>query len=90
MNTKEGVLANVIEVALPLCQQAQKKLPRQGPGRPPVIPDWFIAVMIMVAVAKGKKSKASQLRFWGNHQWLLDGVREDWEFPSKSTYYERR
>ncbi len=89
MNTKDGVLANVIEVSLPLCQQAQKELARVGPGRPPVIPDWFIAVMIMVAVAKGKMSKASQLRFWDNHRWLLEGVREGWEFPSKSTYYER-
>ena len=89
MNTKEGVLVNVIEVALPLCQQAQKELPRGGRGRPPVIPDWFIAVMITVAVAKGKTSKASQLRFWETHQWLLKDVLDGWKFPSKSTYYER-
>lgn len=89
MNTTDGVLENVIAVAMPLCQQAQKQLPRIGPGRPPVIPDWFIAVMIMVAVAKGKTSKASQLRFWAKHHWLLDDVRGDWKFPSKSTYYER-
>jgi hypothetical protein len=89
MNTKDGVLENVIAVAVPLCQQAQKHQVRRGAGRPPVIPDWFISVMIMVAIAKGKTSKAAQLRFWSRHQHLLDCYRDDWGFPSKSTYYER-
>lgn len=89
MNTKDGVLENVIAVGIPLCQYAQKQQPRRGPGRPPVIPDWFIAIMIMVAIAKGKTSKASQLRFWSQHQHLLNSFRGDWEFPSQSTYYER-
>ena len=89
MNTKDGVLVNVIEVALSLCQQAQKELACNRRGRPTVIPDWFIAVMIAVAVAKGKISKASQLRFWDKHRWLLEDVLEGWEFPSKSTYYQR-
>lgn len=89
MDAKDGVLNDVICVALPLCQNAAKQLIRRGPGRPPVIPDWFIAVMIMVAIAKGKKSKAAQLRFWSEHQWLLEDVQGNWNFPSKSTFYER-
>jgi Transposase DDE domain len=87
---KEGTcLASLVKMAAPLCQRAERERPRTGPGRKPDIPDWVMAVLIMVAVLKRKKSKSAQYRFLREHRgdlkaWL--GVRM---FPARSTYFDR-
>lgn len=53
-------LASLVKMAVRLCQQAEREWPRTGPGRKPEIPDWLLAVLIMVAVLKRKRSKSSQ------------------------------
>jgi len=82
-------LGQLVRMAKPLCRAAQAQCPRTGPGRPPVFDDWKIAVLIMVAILKNRKSKSAQYRF------LLDNRRQlrRWlklkRFPSRGTYFDR-
>jgi hypothetical protein len=82
-------LQDLIALAVPFCQQAQQQLPRSGPGRPPQIPDWLLAVFILVAVLKRKKTKSAQYHYLAEHrqQWA-DWLGSD-RFPSRSTYFDR-
>ena len=89
MESTEEILCDIIALAQPLCRDAAKQLARTGPGRKPVIPDWFLALMIMVAIAKRKKSKAAQFRFWSTHRTLLEHLCDGWDFPSRTTFYDR-
>lgn len=82
-------LASLVRMAVPLCKQAEHECPRTGPGRKPEIPDWVMAVLIMTAVLKRKKTKSSQHRF-------LEAYRREFahwlgtdKFPARSTYFER-
>lgn len=82
-------LASLVRMAMPLCKQAERECPRTGPGRKPEIPDWVLAVLIMVAVMKRRKAKSAQYRFLKEHrrqlaEWL--GTRR---FPARSTYFDR-
>jgi len=87
---KEGTcLAVLVEMAIPLCQEAERLCPRRGPGRKPGIPDWVMAVLIMVAVAKRKKTKSAQYCFLKEHRELLTELLPSQRFPARSTYYER-
>jgi Transposase DDE domain len=82
-------LASLVKMAMPLCQRAERACPRKGPGRKPDIPDWVMAVLIMIAVLKRKKSKNSQYRFLKEHRRELRDWLRTSEFPSRSTYYDR-
>ena len=87
---KEGTcLATLVRMAIPLCRAAEHQCPRTGPGRPPDFPDWVMAVLIMTALLKKKKSKSAQYRFLREHQ----AEMKDWlslrEFPVRSTYFDR-
>ena len=82
-------LASLVRMAAPLCRQAERECPRKGPGRKPDIPDWVMAVLIMTAIAKRKKSKSSQYHFLQAHKrefavWLGTD-----SFPARSTYFDR-
>ncbi len=82
-------LRSLVKMALPLCQQAERECPRTGPGRKPEIPDWVVAVLIMVGVAKRRKSKSAQFRFlYENRKELLDWMNTN-HFPSRSTFFDR-
>ena len=82
-------LASLVKMAVPLCKQAERECPRTGPGRKPEIPDWVLAVLIMVAVLKRKKSKSAQYRFLKEHcRQLADWLGTD-KFPARSTYFDR-
>jgi len=76
-------------MAIPLSRAAERQYPRTGPGRPPDFAAWGMAVLIMTAVFKKKKSKSAQYRFLQEHRrelmaWLgLDA------FPSRTTYFDR-
>lgn len=82
-------LASLVKMAVPLCQQAERKCPRTGPGRKPDIADWVLAVLIMVAVLKRKKSKSAQYRFLDEHRRELKQLLDTEKFPARSTYFDR-
>jgi hypothetical protein len=88
--TTEGTcLAELVRMAKPVCQQAERMCPRSGPGRRPEIPDWLLMVLIMVAVLKGRKSKSSQYRYLAAHREELSSWLETDQFPSRTTYFDR-
>jgi hypothetical protein len=87
--TEGDGLERLVRMAMPACQQAERRCPRQGPGRKPTIPDWVMLVLIMVATAKRRKSKSAQYRFLSAaRNRLLAWMQIDC-FPSRSTYFDR-
>lgn len=82
-------LASLVKMAMPLCQQAERECPRTGPGCKPDIPDWVLAVLIMIAVLKRKKSKSGQYRFLQEHRRELREWLGTSKFPARSTYFDR-
>lgn len=82
-------LASLVKLAVPLCQRAERECPRSGPGRKPEVPDWVLAVLIMVAVLKRKKSKSSQYRYLDEHRGELKHLLRTCKFPARSTYFDR-
>jgi hypothetical protein len=77
--------------AIPLLQEAERRIPRTGPGAKPVIPDWLIGVLIMVAVLKRKKAKGAQFRFFSDpaNKARLAAVLGSDHFPCRSSFYDR-
>jgi|SRR5688572_21401837 len=82
-------LASLVKMAVPLCQRAERECPRTGPGRKPEIADWILAVLIMVAVLKHKKSKSAQYRYLDEHRRELQEWLGTKQFPARSTYFDR-
>src|ERR1700680_1226260 len=82
-------LASLVRMGVPLCQQAERECPRTGPGCKPQIPDWVMAVLIMVAVLKQKKTKSAQYRFVREHRRELAEWLGTTKFPARSTYFDR-
>lgn len=87
--TEGTCLRALVHLAIPVCQEAERQCPRTGPGRPPQIPDWVLAVLIMVAVLKRRKSKSAQYRFLAEHRNDLCSWLHVRRFPARSTYFER-
>ena len=89
-NAKDGdCLAVLVLMAIPVCKQAEREHPRTGPGRRPEIPDWVMAVLIMVAILKKRKAKRAQHRFLKQHESeLLNWMGTD-RLPCRSTYSDR-
>src|SRR5262245_51937157 len=89
-SAKDGTcLAALIRLAIPICQQAERECPRKGPGRKPEIPDWAMAVLIVVAIAKQRKSKSSQFRFLKAYRRQLEETLGIERLPARSTYFDR-
>ena len=82
-------LAKLVKLAIPLCRAAQCQGPRAGPGRPPEFDDWKIAVMIMAAILKRRKSKSAQYRFLHEHRFQFKRWLGLKYFPARSTYFIR-
>lgn len=87
--TEGSGLTALIQFAVPLCQKAEQRCPRKGPGRKPTIPDWVMAVLIVLAIAKQRKSKSSQYRFLNCRKLLLQAELGTSRFPARSTYFDR-
>lgn len=84
-------LEALVKLAMPLLREAERQCPRTGPGAKPIIPDWFVGVLIMVAVLKRKKTKSAQFRFVtdsANRRQIRDLTGEK-QFPSRSTFFSR-
>ncbi len=48
--TESACLEELVRMAVPLLQEAERQCPRTGPGAKPVIPDWVMGTLIMIAV----------------------------------------
>lgn len=84
-------LQALVKMAAPLLQEAERQCPRTGPGAKPEIPDWWIGMLIMVAVLKRRKSKSAQFRFLSdkvNQQQIIEAAGRH-KFPSRSTFFRR-
>jgi len=84
-------LVTLVKMALPLLREAERQCPRTGPGAKPVFPDWWIGLLIMVAVLKGKKSKSAQYRFLSeksNRDQIVRAAGNN-PFPPRSTFFRR-
>ncbi len=87
---KAGTLASeLVRLAVPTLQEAERRSPRTGPGAKPDVPDWVMAALIMTAVLHKKKTKSAQFRFLRERRADL----ADWlgcpRFPSRATYFRR-
>src|SRR5262249_47021457 len=82
-------LRALVRMAIPLCREAERQCPRTGPGRPPEIPDWVLAVLIMIGVLKRKKTKSPPYRFLEKHRRELQRWLGTRLFPARSTYFDR-
>lgn len=82
-------LRDLIRLAVPICRSGQRALPPPGPGRPVEFPEWAVAVMILVALAKRLKSKSAQYRYLQAHAdvWVARLGLD--RFPARSTYFQR-
>ena len=82
-------LADLVALAIPVCRDAAKQFQQAGPGRPPAYQEWQIAVLIVVAIVHGRKSKSSQWRFLKQHeQELLEALALP-RMPCRDTYSRR-
>jgi Transposase DDE domain len=81
----------LVKLAMPVLKEAERQCPRTGPGAKPIIPDWFIGMLIMVAVLKQKKTKSAQFRFVTDtvHQRQIRDLTGEKRFPSRSTFFSR-
>jgi Transposase DDE domain len=82
-------LADLVQLAIPVCKDAAKELEHTGPGRPPQYQEWQIAVLIVVAVLHKRKSKSSQWRFLKEHETALRQLLNLEHFPCRDTYCRR-
>jgi hypothetical protein len=82
-------LAKLVKMAIPLLRAAQHQCPRTGPGRPPEFDDWKIAVMIVTATLKNRKSKSAQYRFLHEQRRKFKRWLAMKYFPARSTYFKR-
>jgi Transposase DDE domain len=84
-----ALLEELVTLSIPVCQEAQRLNPRRGPGRKPTIPDWVLAVMILVGVLLKKKTKSAQYRWWREHKAEFARWLSGEQFPGRSTYFDR-
>src|SRR5262245_60151243 len=82
-------LQDLVALAVPVCQAAERAAPRTGPGRRPEIPDWALAVLTFVAPLCHKKTKSAQYRFLCERRADLAAWLGTDRFPARSTYFDR-
>jgi hypothetical protein len=83
------VLPELVKLAIPTLQEAQRQSPRTGPGAKPVIPDWVMAAMIMIALLSKKKTKSAQYRYLHERRRDIGTWLGCSKFPSRATYFRR-
>ena len=87
---RDGTCLEVlVNMAIPLCQRAQRECRRTRPGRPPCYQEWQIAALIMIAVLHRRKSKSSQWRFIAGHRQALCRRLALKRLPARSVYFQR-
>ena len=87
---KDGMLLEeLIALAVPTCQQAERLHPRRGPGARPQVPDWVLAVMILAGVLLRKKTKTDQYHFWRERPALFARCLPGQRLPGRSAFFAR-
>ena len=87
---KEGTcLAAWFAMAVPVCRAAERQCPRSGPGRPPIYPDWQMAMLIMIAVLARRKAKSAQYRYLTHRQTQLRAALGLPRWPARATFFDR-
>lgn len=87
---KAGTLLwELVKLAIPMLQEAERHSPRTGPGAKPGIADWVMAALIMIALLHKKKTKSAQFRFLGEHRQDIAAMLGGSWFPSRATYFRR-
>src|SRR3979411_3248624 len=81
--------SELVKLALPILQEAQRQCPRTGPGAKPDIPDWVMEELIIVALLPKKKTKSAQFRFLGQQRNDIAATLGGSWFPSRATYFRR-
>jgi hypothetical protein len=71
------------------CRSTAESHPRTGPGRPPVVPDWVLATMIVVGTLLKKKTKSATFLWWRTHEADFARWMPNERLPGRSTFYER-
>lgn len=90
LRAKEGALLNrCVAIASAACIEAELECPRSGPGRKPEVPDWMVAVMVVVGVMHRKKTRAAQYAFWQARETLFRHSFPGERLLSRSQFYER-
>ena len=82
-------LRHLINLAVPVCRRAEAGLPPRGPGRPLEIPEWAVAAMVLIALAKRLATKSAQYRYLRAHAAPLVARLGLDRFPARSTYFAR-
>lgn len=82
-------LERLVRMATPLLRAAQRRCPREGPGRLPDYQDWQMALLILIAVLNRRKSKSAQYRFLHECRAALQPWLHLQDFPARSTYFIR-
>jgi hypothetical protein len=83
------LVPELVRLAVPLLQEAERTAPRTGPGAKPVIPDWVLAGLIMIALLHKKKTKSAQYRYLRQRRPDVAAWLGDRQFPSRATYFRR-
>jgi hypothetical protein len=82
-------LHELVRMAIPICREAERLLPRRGPGRPVEFADWAFAVLVLIVVVKRRTTKGAQYRFLHEHRRPLIRWLGLPRFPARSTYFDR-
>jgi len=86
--SRQQLFEQFVVLTMRVCQRAERRAPRKGPGRKPVIPDWVMATLIALAIAARRKGKSAQLRYLQARKDELAALGVA-PFPARSTYFER-
>jgi hypothetical protein len=87
---KDGMLLEeLIALAIPSCQRAERLYPRSGPGAKPKTPNWVLAVMILATVLLRKKTKTDQYHYWQARPEVFTRNFPGQHFPGRSTFFAR-
>lgn len=90
LRAKEGApLDRCVAIAAAVCKQAAAKSLRMGPGRKPIVPDWIVAVMVVIGVLHRKKTRAAQYLFWRARQEDFARWFPGEQMLSRSQFYDR-
>jgi hypothetical protein len=87
--TDGTLVSELVSLAVPTLQEAERRTPRTGPGAKPAIPDWLLAGLIMIGVLHKKKTKSAQFRFLSERRHDIAVWLGNRRFPSRATYFRR-
>lgn len=87
---KDGAsLDQCVRISVAACRHAERACPRTGPGRKPDVPDWVVALMVLVGVMHRKKTRAAQFAFWRAHVSQFAAWLPGERLLSRSQFYDR-